>query len=84
MGNLILLCHIADRLEWLELACTRCERRGRLRVARLLRGYGPDRPIREVMDEMAADCPRRINPPGSLQERCSVFSPNLAGAFQRP
>jgi hypothetical protein len=36
----ITLGEIADRLPMLEVACSRCERHGRLRVARLIERYG--------------------------------------------
>jgi len=54
----------------LEVACRRCERRGRLRIERLIAEYGSG-----VLDPRAiitADCPRMQNPSTPIYERCGV------------
>jgi hypothetical protein len=45
----IALADLIGRAEMLELRCGRCERRGRLSVARLARDYAPETPLRTIM-----------------------------------
>ena len=58
----------AKGMTMLEVACRRCERRGRLRIGRL---------IAEAWHWRAPDCPRMQDPSVSLYERCGVHSPEL-------
>ena len=41
----LLLSQIAEKTQMLEVACDRCDRRGRLSVARLIGEHGPDMPM---------------------------------------
>ncbi len=56
-GDAVTLNDIADKITMLEIACRRCERRGRLRVARLIEQHG-DMRLPELRYILAADCPR--------------------------
>jgi hypothetical protein len=61
----------------LEVSCNRCERRGRLSIARLLAGLGPALPGPELGRVLSADCPRMIAgriPP----DPCSVHFPQMS------
>ena len=58
----------------LTLACLRCEREGRLKVARLVAERGEGAALATVMDEMAAGCSRRR--PGAGM--CGLHWPGLA------
>jgi len=40
------------------VACTKCDRKGRLSVLRLLAEHGPDISLPDLREHVAADCPR--------------------------
>ena len=75
----ILLGQVAERIEMLEIRCGRCERQGRLNIARLLAEYGPSAGIGDVMHAQIGDCPRRDRP--QHQDRCDPYSPDLPRLF---
>jgi hypothetical protein len=68
---------VAARLAVLEVACNRCDRRGRLRTERLLAEHGPDLPMPELRRIIAADCPRMVA--GHVHDVCGVHFPGLVG-----
>ena len=55
----ILLGQAAARLPILDLACNRCDRRGRPRSTRLVTKHSADLPIPELLRILSANCPRR-------------------------
>jgi hypothetical protein len=57
---------IADRLPMLEVACSHCERRGRLDVAKLIERHGPDTRLPDLREILAGDCPRASAPYRSM------------------
>jgi hypothetical protein len=59
----------------LEIACSRCERRGRLSVARLIARYGVEGKLPDLQEVLAGDCPRVGAT--SIYERCGVHYPTL-------
>ena len=65
----------------LEVACHRCERRGRLRIERLIAEHGTG--VLDLCAIIAADCPRMRNPSTSIYERCGVHFPELPRWFLR-
>ncbi len=69
------LSDIADKITMLEIACRRCERRGRLRMARLIEQYGADMRLPELRYILAADCPRVVA--DRVYDRCGVHYPQL-------
>jgi hypothetical protein len=44
--------------EWIELACEACDRRGRLRKARLIQERGPDMGVARLRELLIKDCPK--------------------------
>jgi hypothetical protein len=66
---------IVGKIVMLEIACSRCERRGRLRVARLIEQYGADMRLPELRYILAADCPRVVA--DKVYDRCGVHYPQL-------
>ncbi|MGF6986531.1 hypothetical protein QFZ99_006072 [Paraburkholderia atlantica] len=76
---------VAARATHLEVACTRCERRGRYRPSKLVASLGEDFPITDLGREIT-DCTRRNAT--SAEVRCDVYFPDLpkimnAGASAR-
>lgn len=71
----VLLGQVADQLPVLEIACHRCDRRGRLYTDRLMAVHGPDMPMPELLRLLSADCPRRSA--GSWHDVCGAHFPGL-------
>ena len=69
-GDAVTLGDLVGRITVLEVACRRCERRGRLSVARLIEQHG-DMRLPELCDALPGDCPKRSAV--SVGERCSVY-----------
>jgi len=68
---------LVGRLDRLEVACRRCERRGRLRLAGLIETHGAGTVLPDLAARLADGCPRaEAHDPGT---RCFVFFPQLAG-----
>jgi hypothetical protein len=53
----VTLGELAGRLPMLEVACSRCERRGRLNVAGLIERHGADARLPDLLETLAADSP---------------------------
>jgi hypothetical protein len=72
---------LIGRADFLELACGRCERRGRLSVARLAREHALGTPLATIMRAQVGDCPNR----NAQQERdrCDPYSPTLSTLFAK-
>jgi hypothetical protein len=68
----ITLGGIADKITMLEVTCSRCERWGRLSVAKLIERHGADAQLNRTV--LARDCPR-IG--GAIYEQCGVHYPQL-------
>jgi rRNA maturation protein Nop10 len=63
-------------MEWLDVRCTRCSRRGRYRLARLIAEHGAETGLPELASRLSADCPNAKA--YALHERCSVEFQQLA------
>ena len=70
------LSQIAARLPVLDVACNRCDRRGRLSAARLLAEHDPHLPMPELRHVPAADCPRMKA--AAMYDVCGVHFPRLS------
>lgn len=66
----VALGDVAARASHIEIACSRCERRGRYRLARLVARLGPDFAMTDLGDELA-NCPRRHAM--GHGDRCDVY-----------
>jgi hypothetical protein len=78
----VTLGEIAGRLPMLEVACARCERRGRLSIAKLIDRHGAGAKLPDLRTVLASDCPRvRAT---SIYERCGVLYPQLVAALRAP
>jgi hypothetical protein len=61
---------LRGKLTMLEVACRRCERRGRLRIERLIAEHGSG--VLDLRAIIAADCPHMRNLAASMYDRCGV------------
>jgi hypothetical protein len=68
---------VAARAEWLAVACRKCERKGRLRLAGLLERYGADYPMPQLRRDLAGDCPR-LRADTQMMDLCDAHFPELA------
>ena len=67
----VTLGDLAGRIAILEIMCSRCERRGRLRVNQLIAQYGDA----ELRLTLAGDCPKAAAI--SVSDQCDIFFPGL-------
>ena len=81
--DVILLGEVAERgAAMIEVRCGRCERAGRLSVARLLAEHGPNTSMGEVMRAQGGDCPHRYRTvaiPRSPRSRTRSQRPAIGG-----
>jgi hypothetical protein len=63
------------KLAMLDVACRKCERRGRLRLAGLIERYGADAALPDLRQKLAGDCPSAEAV--SLYDRRGVHFPQL-------
>ena len=69
----VTLGEVAARASHIELACSRCERRGRYRLSRLVALLGGNFPMTNLGAQMA-DCPKKS---GGVWDRCDFYYPGL-------
>ena len=65
----------------LEVACRRCDRRGRLRLARLIAEHGVKMDLPTLRQKLAGDCPHARSV--SIYDKCQVHFPQLPRLFYR-
>jgi hypothetical protein len=61
-------------LDVLRVECTKCDRKGRYHVHKLIGKHGRMGNVMKWREMLNADCPKRD---GRLHERCDVVCPNL-------
>jgi hypothetical protein len=66
----------AKGMTMLTVACRRCDRRGRLRIARLVAEHGRDG-YGDLRRLIVADCPRMQKPSADIYDLCEVHFPEL-------
>ena len=59
----------------IRIECTRCERKGRYVVAKLLAQYGRSGNMSKWVSDLRGDCPKRNA--AQLHERCDLICPDL-------
>ena len=69
----VTLGDVAARASHLEVACSRCGRRGRYQLVRLVAVLGADFCMTDLGAELAT-CPLRT---ASVHERCDIYFPGL-------
>jgi hypothetical protein len=53
--NVYVLRDVMALTEMLNVACRKCDRRGRLRIARLIREHGPNKPMPELIRALVGE-----------------------------
>jgi hypothetical protein len=76
-AGIVTLGQIAARLPVLDVACNRCDRRGRLHTSRLPTTHGPGLPMPALRRIIAVDCPRMIA--DHVHDVCGVHFLGLIG-----
>jgi hypothetical protein len=74
----VALGEVAARTTHIEVACTRCDRKGKYLLARLVKSLGPDFAMTDLARELTS-CTRRQA--SAAHERCDVYFPNLVAAI---
>jgi hypothetical protein len=75
----ITLGELQSKLTMLEVACHRCERRGRVSVARLIEEHGVDTGLPDLWESLAGDCQHTRTT--TLNSRCAIYYPQLPALF---
>ena len=75
----ITLAQVAVKTTMLDIACSHCDRRGRLNVQKLIAEYGADIGLPELKGKLSKGCPRLQNL--SIHERCGAHFPRLPEMF---
>ena len=57
----IALGELQGKLTMLDVACHRCERRGRVGLSRLIEEHGADTGLSDLWTKLAGDCPNAHN-----------------------
>jgi hypothetical protein len=71
----IIFSDLIGKLDVLRVACDKCGRAGCYRLNRLAENRGGDSGIVDWLDDIAADCPRRITV--NWNDCCRVQCPDL-------
>ena len=71
----IIFADLIGKLDVLRVACDSCGRAGSYRVARLIEQHGRDAKLVDWIDEIAADCPKRVKV--NWNDQCRVKCPDL-------
>ena len=80
-GGAVLLGALVRRVDRLEVRCRRCDRYGRVRLAKLIEEHGDNLGLPELAVALAKGCPKAdAIEPG---ERCFVVFPQLSRAFPK-
>lgn len=78
----MVLGDIAGKLSMLRVDCTRCDRKGQYRVAKLLATYGPNKSMVELLSEISGDCPKRKA--GHVYDPCGAGCPDMVTLATTP
>ena len=66
---------IEGKLDTLRVECTKCPRKGRYSVRKLIEKYGRKANMMKWKEQLNGDCPRRDA--HSMHERCDLVCPDL-------
>ena len=77
----ITLGELRGKLDLLDVACHRCERRGRVNVERLIEEHGADTGLPDLWERLAGDCQHARST--ALNNRCAIYFRNCRRCFCR-
>src|SRR5262249_55367203 len=63
------------KLDTVYVACSKCGRSGRYRLRRLIDARGRDARVIDWMDEITADCPKKMT--NSMNDQCGARCPDF-------
>ena len=75
----ITLGELHGKLAMLEVACHRCERQGRVSLARLIEEHGADKGPPDLWESLAGDCPNARTT--AVHNSCASYYPQLPALF---
>ena len=75
----IALDELVGKLDLLEIKCHRCDRHGRVSLARLIENHGSDTGLPDLWESLAGDCPNARTT--ALNSRCAIYYPQLPALF---
>jgi hypothetical protein len=75
------LADLRPDVSHMDVACSRCDRHGRLNVARLIAEHGAGATLRDAVSGINPDCPNREA--HGVMQQCDVYFPGL-GSLLRP
>ena len=75
----ISLGDLEGKITMLEIACSRCDRRGLLGLDRLIEEHGAGTGLPVLAQILVVDCPHATS--FSIQDRCGLHFPHLPGLF---
>src|SRR5262249_27481599 len=75
----ITLAELEGKLDLLEIKCRRCERHGRVSLARLIEEHGADKGLPDLWTSLAGDCQHARST--ALNNRCAIYYPQLPMLF---
>ena len=75
----ITLGELRGKLDLLDIACHRCERRGRVSLAGLIEEHGADTGLPDLWERLAGDCQHARST--ALNNRCAIYYPQLPAVF---
>jgi hypothetical protein len=78
MHNYLTFGDIEGKLDILRVECTRCSRKGRYSVAKLIEKYGRRGNMMKWGEQLNGDCPKRDA--HALHGRCDLICPGPAQA----
>ena len=70
----LIFADIEGKLDVLRVECTKCERKGRYSVAKLIEKYGRKGNMMKWKEQLNGDCPKRD---ARMMERCDLICPDL-------
>jgi hypothetical protein len=68
---------IEDKLDVLRVECTKCDRKGRYHVHKLIEKYGRNGNMSKWTEQLNGDCPKRD---ARLHDRCDLICPDFPKA----
>src|SRR5512133_4181865 len=75
----LIFADIEGKLDTLRVECTKCARKGRYSVRRLIEKYGRKANMMKWKEQLNGDCPKRDG--HSMHERCDLVCPDLPKVF---